>query len=138
MFDHAKPVPAPPGKIDLSRGTFAQRHLDFDDVLRADLLEEIKRHLGGDAVLNRLVVHDFIADHESVTFRLGHANPKNVRTVVISLEPRGLFNMDCYGPRLAGALSATLVASAKQIVPENLASVLGQLTGLEEIHHRHF
>ena len=138
MFEHVKPIPAPPGKIDLSRGTFAARHRDIEDVLRPDLLADITRHLGGEAVLNHLVVHDIIADHESATFRLGHANPLNVRTVVITVQPNGLFNMDCYGPRALGALSAPLVAAAKHIVPENLATVLGQLTGLEEIHHRHF
>ena len=131
MFEHPRPIQTPPGKIDLRRGT-------FEDVLEPDLLTDIQQHLGGEAVLDRLLVHDMIADHGSATFRLGRANPKNVRTVVISLQPQGLFNMDCYGPRDAGALSAPLLASAKQIVPENLATVLGQLTGLEEIHHRHF
>ncbi|HKN29697.1 MAG TPA: hypothetical protein VJY34_18140 [Roseiarcus sp.] len=33
---------------------------------------------------------------------------------------------------------APLVASAEQIVPESLATVLGALTGFEAIHHRHF
>ena len=138
MFEHPRPIQTPPGKIDLRRGTFAARHRDFEDVLEPDLLTDIQQHLGGEAVIDRLLVQDMIADHGSATFRLGRANPKNVRTVVISLQPQGLFNMDCYGPRDAGALSAPLLASAKQIVPENLATVLGQLTGLEEIHHRHF
>ena len=38
----------------------------------------------------------------------------------------------------AGTLSVPLLGSAQEIIPENLATVLGKLPGIESIHHRHF
>jgi hypothetical protein len=46
--------------------------------------------------------------------------------------------MECYGAVARGTLTAPLVGSADEIIPENLATVLGRLTGIESIHHRHF
>jgi len=36
------------------------------------------------------------------------------------------------------SLLVPLLGSAQEIIPENLATVLGKLTGIESIHHRHF
>jgi hypothetical protein len=73
-----------------------------------------------------------------VSFQLSHANPKGVRSVVISVQPGGFFNMQCYGSIEPGTLAPPLVGTARQILPENLVTVLGKLTGIESIHHRHF
>lgn len=102
------------------------------------MLDTIKTHLGGDALLARLGAHGFGADHDHVSFCFDRQSPNGVRSVVIALEPRDYFNMYCYGTVGPGHLSAPLIATARQILPENLATVLGQLTGFEAIHHRHF
>ena len=98
----------------------------------------IKSHLGGETVLAGIGAHGFIADHDKVSLRLDHPNPNKVHVVVISPQPHGFFNMACYGRIPGGALSAPLIGTARQILPENLATVLGKLTGIEWIHHRHF
>ena len=102
------------------------------------LVDTIVAHLGGEHVLRQIGAREFFADGARVSFRLSHANPKGVRSVVISSEPHGFFAMECYGEVARGTLSAPLVGSARQIIPENLATVLGRLTGIESIHHRHY
>lgn len=102
------------------------------------LISGIETHLGGSRVLEQLGASAMFADSGHVSFALTRPNPRRVRTVVIAAEPNGDFHMDCYGERPRGSLSAPCVASAGQIVPENLATVLGKLTGIEAIHHRHF
>ena len=83
-------------------------------------------------------VRDIVVNHDHVSFRLAKASPNKVRTVVITAQPDGLFRIDCYGGRSMGSLSAPLVESAERIVPESLATVLGRLTGVEVLRHRHF
>jgi hypothetical protein len=46
--------------------------------------------------------------------------------------------MECHDEVASGTLTAPLIGAARGIIPENLATVLGQLTGIESIHHRHF
>jgi hypothetical protein len=101
-------------------------------------LESIVSHLGGNEVLARIGASTLLVDEAHVSFSLNHANPKGVRSVVISTEPGGMFHMACYGPVAPGTFSAPLVGTARQILPENLATVLGRLTGIESIHHRHY
>lgn len=103
-----------------------------------DAIGDIETHLGGAAVLKSLGASALAADHNHVSFTLGRANPKGIRTVVITAEPDGRYRMDCYAPRELGRLTAPRAASATGIVAENLATVLGQLSGVETIHHRHF
>jgi hypothetical protein len=106
----------------------------------ARMLAAIKTHLGGDEMLAWLMVSDYNIQ-DRVSFRLIRPNPKGVHSVIISIEsvePNEFFAMDCYGAITPGCLRAPLVASAKKIIPENLATVLGKLAELEMIHHRHY
>ena len=102
------------------------------------LVETVVSHLGGEHVLAQIGAGDFFSDGARVSFRLSHANPKGVRSVVISVQPNSLFNMECYGEVAPGTLTAPSLGSAREIIPENLATVLGRLTGIESIHHRHY
>jgi hypothetical protein len=102
------------------------------------VVEAIEAHLGGPALLDAIGVRDIAVNHDHVSFHLTKTSPKGVRTVVITTQPNGLFRMACFGGHAAGSFSTPLVASAGQIVPENLATVLGALTGFEAIHHRRF
>jgi hypothetical protein len=107
-------------------------------MLLSDTLDSIMSHLGGEGILTQIGAHAFVSDDTHVSFRLDHANPKKIHSVVISFQPNGFFNMDCYGHLIPGTFSAPLLGTAKQILPENLATVLGQLTGIDLIHHSHF
>jgi len=102
------------------------------------LVETITAHLGGEQVLTRIGARGFFSDGGRVSFRLAHSNPKGVHSVVISAQPHGFFGMECYGEIARGALRPPLVGSADEIIPECLATVLGRLTGIESIHHRHY
>ena len=101
-------------------------------------LQEVTAHLGGSQTLRHLGAGPLVVDRRRVCFSLAHANPAGVHTVVIAREADGLYRMDCYGARPPGHLSAPRIACAGQIVAENLATVLGRLTGDETLHHRHY
>ncbi len=96
------------------------------------------QHLGGNGVLERLGASKFVVDSDHVSFRLNRTSPHGVHSITISIQPNGFFDMECYGHIAPGTFTAPLVGRAKQIVPDNLATVLGQLTGVETIHHRHY
>ena len=102
------------------------------------LVEGIILHLGGEHVLARIGASGFVSEGGQVSFLLNHENPKGVHTVVISTQPSGRFGMKCFGGIVPGTLTVPLLGSAQEIIPENLATVLGKLTGIESIHHRHF
>jgi hypothetical protein len=136
---HPRVKPAMPlARNNLRSVLLAQRPRAVHGLMSADLVESIKTHLGGETTLARVGAHAFILDRDDVTFRLFHENPAGVKTVVVKSEPEGRFRMKCFGALAKGALSAPLIAEADGIVPENLATVLGKLTGLDELHHRHF
>jgi hypothetical protein len=101
-------------------------------------IDSIVEHLGGIEQLAEAGAHDLIVDDNHVSFRLARPNPKHVRSVTIMAEPDGFFSMDCFGPLEPGTFHASRVANASKIIPENLATVFGQLTGIESLHHRHF
>ena len=122
----------------LNQRDFSKRPKATNELLPRDTVQAIKLHLGGDEVLRFLGAHDVVVDNDRFSFVLERPNPKGVHTVVISVQRRGLFNMDCYGMRSPGSATAPFIDSARQILPENLATVLGKLTGIEEIHHCHF
>ena len=109
----------------------------YDAMPETDL-HEVEAHLGGALWLQHLGAGPLVVDRRRVSFSLRHPNPRGVHTVVIAREADGLYRMDCYGAREPGYLSAPRVASAGQIIAENLATVLGQLTGDPALHHRHF
>ena len=111
------------------------------EMMSPHTIETIKSHFGGDGMLACLGADAFVVNHDHVSFRLTHPNPKGVRSVVISIEsvkPHEFFTMDCYGAIAPGRLTAPLIGTARQIIPENLATVLGKLTGIETMHHRHY
>ena len=107
-----------------------------DSMLSSHTVASIISHLGGEDVLARIGARDLFTYDTHVSFELHHWNPKGVRSVVISTEPHGFFAMDCYGPIIPSSMKAQLVGKERKILPENLAMVLGQLTGIES--NRHF
>jgi len=111
---------------------------DGYDVMPEAELQLVTAHLGGSRTLLHLGAGPLVVDRRRVSFSLRHSNPAGVHTVVIAREADGLYRMDCYGARMPGCLCAPRVASAGQIIAENLATVLGRLTGDETLHHRHF
>ena len=102
------------------------------------LAEAIILRLGGENVLAQIGALEFFSDGTRVSFKLNHWNPKGVRSVIISTQPRGFFSMQCYSEIVPGTLTAPLIGTAQQIIPENLATVFCDLTGIESIRHRHF
>lgn len=102
------------------------------------LYDDVVTHLGGEARLQEIGARANAVEGGHVSLRMLHPNPRGVRSVIISEQPNGLYNMTCFGPISANAFRAETVGSAAAIVPESLASVLGMLTGLEKLHHRHF
>lgn len=107
-------------------------------MLSSHTVASIIAHLGGEDVLARIGAREFFTYDTHVSFELHHWNPKGVRSVVISTEAHGFFAIDCYGPIVPSTFKAPLVGKERKILPENLAMVLGQLTGIESMHHRHF
>ena len=101
-------------------------------------LDQIKHHLGGEERLAAIGAYEFSVDPSHVTFRLGRPNPNRVRTVTVSFEPNGKFGMECFGALEPGAFRARRIGGASEILPENLATILGKLTGIDDLHHRHF
>jgi hypothetical protein len=107
-------------------------------MLSSTTIHDIITHLGGEARLAAIGAREFFADKTHLSFKLLRPNPKHIHSVTISVQPNGLFDMDCYGPITPDAFSAPRVASSSGIVADNLATVLGRLTGIESLHHRHF
>lgn len=130
---HNDPLP-----FSLPHSAVTGRVGDGYEPMPESALHEIEAHLGGSQTLRHLGAGPLVVDRRRASFSLRHPNPAGVRTVVIAREPDGLYRMDCYGARPPGQLSAPRIASAGQIVPENLATVLGQLTGDETLHHHHY
>jgi hypothetical protein len=106
-------------------------------MLSSSLVEQLLEHLGGKERLESLGAHYFVADATNLTFTL-RPNAKHVHTVSIAAQAPGRYRMDCYGARPPGSFQAPLIASATGVVADNLATVLGQLTGIEALHHHHF
>lgn len=101
----------------------------------ADLIID---HLGGEQFLASLGARDFAIDEAHVGFTLIHGNPKNVHSVTITIEPNGEFKVLCYGRLPPGTFGAPLVAAENVATPDNLAAVLGKLTGIAALERRHF
>jgi hypothetical protein len=102
------------------------------------LYNEVVRHLGGDASLKELGARIVAEDNGHISLGLLHPNPRGVRSVIITARGNGFFDMDCFGHMRLGSLQADRVGRAEDIVPDSLASVLGMMTGVETLHHRHF
>ena len=95
-------------------------------------------HLGGEEVLTQLGARDFESGETFLGFTLVHENAKGVHSVMIETEPNGWFRITCYGRMSPRSFQAPILGTATQIIPENLATVLGKLAGLDALHHRHF
>jgi len=107
-------------------------------MIAATTFDDIIRHFGGRERLHAIGARDLGADDRHVSFRLAHPNPGGVRSVVVTLEPNGTFVMNCYGPLTAETFTAQVVSGASGVIAENLATVLGRLTGIETLHHHHY
>lgn len=104
----------------------------------ATLLDNVVRHLGGEERLKSLGARVSVNDDTHVSVKLLHPNPRGVRSVIISRRANGFFDMDCFGPLRPSSFSAPLLDKADNILPENLATVMGRLTGDERLHHHHY
>jgi hypothetical protein len=94
-------------------------------------------HLGGEDFLANLGARDFVVDDAHLSFTLVHHNPKGVHSVTISVEPNEGFNIVCYGRIVPGSLTAPVLGKENVPIPENLAAVLGRLTEIDTLRHRH-
>ena len=97
----------------------------------------IMGHLGGEKFLAGLGARNFAVDDTHFSFTLIHDNPKGVHSVTISIEPHGGFKVACYGQIVPGSFRAPLLAMESVAIPENLAALLGKLTGIDALQHRH-
>ena len=93
-------------------------------------------HLGGEQFLASLGARDFVIDETHVGFTLVHENPKKVHSVTITVEPGG-FKVSCYGRLAPGTFRAPVLAVENVAIPDSLADVLGTLTGIDALKHRH-
>ena len=107
-------------------------------MLESATLKEIVAHLGGSALLSEVGVHNFATDDSHVSFQFFRSNPRNVHAVTIALQSNGQYTMMCFGKLIPGTFTSPKLAEATDIIAENLATVLGQLTGIERLHHRHY
>ena len=94
-------------------------------------------HLGGEKFLASLGARNFVTDDTHLSFTFAHDNPKGVHSVTISIEPNGSFRMTCYGRIMAGSLHAPTLGTEKIAIAENFTAVLGKLTGIDALQHRH-
>ncbi|HSB96258.1 MAG TPA: hypothetical protein VLC91_07415 [Spongiibacteraceae bacterium] len=94
-------------------------------------------HLGGEKFLAGLGARDFVIDGTHFSFTLVHDNSKGVHSVTISIEPRGGFKVACYGRIVPGSFQTPVLATESVAIPESLAAVLGKLTGIDTLRHRH-
>lgn len=104
----------------------------------AAFLDKVVQQLGGEERLKSLGASATLNDETHVSVRFLHPNARGVRSVIITKRPNGFFDMDCFGPLRPGAFSAPLIDHADSILPENLASVMGRLTGDERLHHHRY
>jgi hypothetical protein len=95
-------------------------------------------HLGGEKFLVGLGARDFVIDDAHLAFTFAYHNPKDVHMVTISAQPNGSFKVSCFGRLVPGTLSAPILATEHNVMAENLAAVLGKLTGIDALQHRHF
>lgn len=94
-------------------------------------------HLGGEKFLAGLGARDLVVDGTHFSFTLVHDNPRGIHSVTISIEPHGGFRVVCYGRIPPGSFRAPILATESVAIPESLAAVLGKLTGIDALRHRH-
>jgi len=94
-------------------------------------------HLGGEKFLASMGARDFATDDTHLSFTLVHGNLKGVHSVTISVEPHGDFKVWCYGRISPGTFRAPVLSTETVNIPESLAAVVGKLTGIDALKHRH-
>lgn len=94
-------------------------------------------HLGGEEFLTSLGARDFVVDKTHVSFRLAYPNPGDVALVAISIETNGNLIVTCFGHILQGSLQAPVLGRERVPIAENLAAVVGRLSGIDILQHRH-
>ena len=138
MTGREKPPRTPAVRYGLTAARIAGKPGHVEGPMDGAAIAAIKAHLGGDEALAAIGAHGFVADHDDLSFQLSPPSPNGAHVIVISREPRGFFGMHCYGRAPAARAAAPLIGAAREILPENLATVLGKLAGIEALHHRHF
>ena len=94
-------------------------------------------HLGGECFLVNLGARDFVIDETNLSFTLIHDKPSGVRSVSITITANEEFLVTCYGRIMPGALHAPVLGKETVDIPENLASVVGRLIGIDALRDRH-
>ena len=98
---------------------------------------QILDHLGGEKFLASVGARDFVTDGTHLSFTLVHDNLKGIHSVTISVEPHGDFKVWCYGRISPGTFRAPVLATESVNIPESLAAVVGKLTDIDALKHRH-
>ena len=79
---------------------------------------------------------DFVVADTDLSFTRVHNDPKRVHSVTISIQPQS-FKVTCYGRIVPGSFHAPVLATESVAILGNLADVLGKLTGIGALRHRH-
>lgn len=99
---------------------------------------EIVKHLGGEGLLEDLRVSIIGEDDRRVSLCFNRRNPQGVRSAVITRQPGGVYNVNCFGPLSLSSFEAPPRGYALRVLPENLAEELARLTGIGAMPRTHF
>ncbi len=92
--------------------------------------KEIVRRLGGEELLQQLRVQVVDEDDRRVSLCFNRRNPQGVRSAVITRQPDGVYNVNCFGHLSLSNFNAPPRGHALRVLPENLAAELARLTGI--------
>lgn len=99
---------------------------------------DIVRRLGGEAFLQELRVSIIDEDDRRVSLCFNRRNPQGVRSCVITRQPGGVYNLNCFGPLSLSKFEAPPRGYALRVLPENLLAELARLTGIVELQRHPF
>ena len=99
---------------------------------------EVVKHLGGEDLLHELRVSVIGEDDRRVSLCINRRNPQGVRSAVITRQPGGVYNVNCFGPLSLSSFEAPPRGYALRVLPENLAEELARLTGIGNLPRHHF
>jgi hypothetical protein len=100
--------------------------------------KEIVKRLGGEALLEQLRVQVIDEDSRRVSLCFNRRNPQGVRSAVITRQPGGVYNVNCFGHLSLNNFNAPPRGCALRVLPENLAAELGRLTGIGNLPSQSF
>lgn len=72
-------------------------------------------------------------DDRRVSLCFNRRNPQGVRSCVITRQPGGVYNVNCFGPLSLSNFEAPPRGYALRVLPENLSTELARLTGIGEL-----